>query len=130
MKFSTKTTYGLRALYYLRKSGKTASLSEVASAEKISLPYLERIFACLKKAGLVRSVKGAKGGYHLALPLSEITLFDVVNVLEGPLSLFYCLNENSKTKCSLSCRCQVNRHLSEAQARIAQALKQIKLNEL
>ena len=70
MKFSTRTTYGLRAMTYLAREYKKkepVSLARVAKDEHLSLAYLERLFALLKREGLVKAEKGASGGYILTI---------------------------------------------------------------
>ncbi|MCH3972345.1 MAG: Rrf2 family transcriptional regulator [Oscillospiraceae bacterium] len=88
MKISTKGRYGLRAMLRLvQNGGKLVSLSAIAQQENLSLNYLESIFSQMKHAQLVRSETGAQGGYRLARPAKEITAYDVLNVLEGDLSV-------------------------------------------
>lgn len=92
MKFSTKAEYGLRAVLHLVKSEAPVSLKQIAKIEKLSLPYLERIFSRLKKAGLVVSRKGMRGGYCLRQPASVITAAEVIIALEGELYHLKCPN--------------------------------------
>ena len=68
-------------------------LKEIAKKENISLKYLEQVINPLRGAGLVKAVRGSKGGYSLAKPPSEICLHDVVETLEGPLNLLECLRD-------------------------------------
>jgi len=68
-------------------------LKEIAKRESISLKYLEQVIVPLRTAGLVKSVRGSKGGYSLAKPPSEICLNDLVEILEGPINLIECLND-------------------------------------
>ena len=68
-------------------------LKEIANKENISLKYLEQVVIPLRTAGLIKSVRGSKGGYALAKPASEICLNEIVEVLEGPLSLIECLHD-------------------------------------
>ena len=68
-------------------------LTEIAKKENISLKYLEQVINPLRAAGLVKSIRGSKGGYSLAKPPSEICLYDVVETLEGPLNLLECLRD-------------------------------------
>ena len=95
MKFSTRTTYGLRAMIRLAAycGKKPLSLPNIAKAENISLGYLEGMFSDLKKANLVKADKGVKGGYSLVKPASQIKVFEIVKTLEGKMSLFHCLDE-------------------------------------
>ena len=104
MKFSTRTTYGLRAMIKLAQSWKKDSLSlpNIARAERISLAYLERLFAKLKKDNLVIAEKGVLGGYKLACPPNKITVFDIIKTLEGDMTAFHCLREDGKVYCSMS----------------------------
>ena len=89
MKISTKGRDGLRALVDLAANGDntTVSLVSVAQRQKISLNYLEQVFATLRKAGIVKSVKGAQGGYMLSKRPEEICLGDILTALEGRFSI-------------------------------------------
>jgi Rrf2 family cysteine metabolism transcriptional repressor len=85
MKMSMKCRYGLRALVDLAlfsDQGHVA-LHEIAKRQDISLKYLEQDFSILRRAGIVKSVKGAQGGYHLSRPPSDISLSEIIAVLEG-----------------------------------------------
>ena len=68
-------------------------LKEVAKKENISLKYLEQVIIPLRSAGVVKSVRGSKGGYSLAKPPSRINLNDLVEILEGPVNLIDCLRD-------------------------------------
>jgi Rrf2 family protein len=91
MLFSTKAEYGVRLMVELGRHTDDAdaqpiSLTAVAEAESLPLSYLEHLVAKLREAGLVRSVRGAHGGYLLAKPAAEIAMLDVVEALEGPIA--------------------------------------------
>jgi Rrf2 family cysteine metabolism transcriptional repressor len=94
MKISTKARYGARAMLELASHyGKgPVDLKEIAKKEDISLKYLEQVIIPLRTAGLVKAIRGSKGGYSLAKPPSEIWLNDLVEILEGPLDLIECLH--------------------------------------
>lgn len=68
-------------------------LKEIARKENISLKYLEQIIIPLRTAGLVKSMRGSKGGYSLGKPPSEIRLNDLIEILEGPINLVECLKD-------------------------------------
>lgn len=92
---STKSRYGLRALLYmaLKNKGDKISIKEIGEKENISVRYLEQIFNSLKQGGIIKSIKGAGGGYLFAKNLNEITLKDIFQILEKDL---YCnLEENN-----------------------------------
>ena len=78
-------------------------LKEVAKKEDISLKYLEQVIIPLRSAGLVKSVRGSKGGYSLAKAPSEICLIDLVEILEGPVYLVECLRDRKACQRSSSC---------------------------
>jgi Rrf2 family protein len=85
MKFSRKSRYGLRALIDLSVNSKTehVSLNSIAKRNSISPQYLEQIFAGLRRAGIVKSIKGFQGGYLLNRKPSEITVAQVMEALDG-----------------------------------------------
>jgi len=85
MMFSTRAEYGVRVMIALgrRLEQGPVSLAEVASGEGLPLSYLEHLVARLREAGLVRSTRGAHGGYELARPAKQITMAEVVGALEG-----------------------------------------------
>lgn len=78
-------------------------LKEIAKRESISLKYLEQVINPLRADGLVKAIRGAKGGYSLAKPPSEISLYDVVETLEGPLNLLECLHDTKACQKVSSC---------------------------
>lgn len=92
MKLSTRARYGLRALIDLGLYSKDepVSLQSIAGRENISVSYLEQLMALLKKAGLVKSVRGACGGYQLGKSAEEISVGDILRVLEGGLNAAAC----------------------------------------
>ena len=89
MKLSTKGRYGLRAMLDLAiySAGDHVSLYNIAERQGISENYLEQVFSTLRKAGLVKSVKGAQGGYVLAREPSKTTAGQILRTLEGDLSV-------------------------------------------
>jgi len=96
MKISTKGRYGVRAMMDLATYGKDSSpvfLSDIAKRQGISDKYLEHIFASLNKAGLVKALRGRKGGYMLNKMPSEITLNEILAILEGPCTLVDCVSD-------------------------------------
>jgi len=87
MKLSTRGRYGVRLLIDLAEHAAEpqVTLASVAERQAISMRYLEQIAVLLKRAGYIRSIKGASGGYALALNPSKILIGDVLRVLEGDL---------------------------------------------
>lgn len=101
MKLSTRAEYGLRAMFELaRKHGQgPISLRIIAEEQDISENYLEQLIAALRKAGLVESIRGPQGGYMLAAPPENITVGDVVRVVEGPIAPMDCVSEGTQVDC-------------------------------
>jgi len=132
MKFSTKSTYGIRAMVNLAKNSKGVSLSlaKIAEEEKISLGYLERLFSKLKKAGLVKSERGVNGGYSLTRRAEDISILDIVKTLEGDISYFRCIDEDGVVSCDSLDVCGAVKVLSRLQKAVNDTLVNFKLSEL
>ena len=101
MKLSARVEYGVRAMAVLAVCypGGPLPLSEVARQENISLQFLEQIFPDLRKANLVKSRRGSKGGYMLASSPEKITVGDIVRAVKGPIAPVNCLAEDGKDLC-------------------------------
>ncbi|MDQ4040289.1 MAG: Rrf2 family transcriptional regulator [Actinomycetota bacterium] len=97
MMFSTKAEYGIRVMVELaRRNGDApVSLSEIAEHDGLPLAYLEHLVARLRKAGLVESRRGSRGGYLLARPAGDITMAEVVEALEGAIAPIECITEDA-----------------------------------
>lgn len=107
MKISAKGEYGVRAMAILAldyRDGPVA-LRDIATREGISYQFLEQIFLPLRRAGLIESVRGAKGGYVLAKPPEEIKVGDIVRTLDGPIAPVDCVAEGTARPCSRSGAC-------------------------
>lgn len=96
MRISTKTRYGTRAMLDIGEhQGKgPVSLRELAERQGVSMKYMEQIVPSLKASGLIRSARGAQGGYLLAKDPHEISLHDIVHSLVGSWSLVDCLDDD------------------------------------
>ncbi len=98
MRLSTKVRYGVRAVFDLAYhcGADSGQVKEIAVRQNISPRYLEQIFHRLKKAGIVKSERGPKGGYLLVKKSSEITIADIYKATEGPFNLVPCKKKNKK----------------------------------
>ncbi|WP_027007215.1 RrF2 family transcriptional regulator [Conexibacter woesei] len=87
LSITTKSPYALKALTELgRQGGDTpVPIGELARQRGIPVQFLEQLFAVLRRAGLLKSQRGVKGGYSFAKPASEITVLEIVELLDGPL---------------------------------------------
>jgi Rrf2 family transcriptional regulator, cysteine metabolism repressor len=84
---TTKSPYALGALVELYRHGDNGPvpIAELARRRQIPVQFLEQLFAILRRAGVVRSQRGVKGGYSLARPAAEVTVLELVELLDGPL---------------------------------------------
>lgn len=107
MKLSTKGRYGLRAFIDLAscKEDGPVSISSISARQDISERYLEQLMAKLKKAGLVRSVRGAGGGYMAAKDPGEVSVGDVLRALEGSLEPVVCAAYQEEGVCAVKDSC-------------------------
>jgi len=87
MRITAVEEYGLRCLLALasKGAGEQLSITEIAEAEGLSVPYASKLLSLLRKAGLVSAVRGRSGGFMITRPLEEITLYEVLTSLGGPL---------------------------------------------
>ncbi len=129
MLISLKTEYAIKALIYLAQNqGHISRLPAIAKAQGIPAKFLERILNDLRKAKLVSSERGKNGGYFLGESEDKITLLDVVEVLEGKLSI------SSQNRRPLSGRKTADRIIArvyqQIQGRLEHDLRQITLGQL
>jgi len=105
MKISTRTRYGIRAAIELAQHYKQGPLQLriIAERQDISVKYLEQLISVLRSGGLVRSLRGARGGYVLAKAPDQIKLSDVFHCLEGPVATTECVEDSDYCKRSLDC---------------------------
>ena len=107
MKISTKGRYGLRAMIDLAQYSEIepVSINSIASRQSISEGYLEQLMALLKKGGLIKSIRGAGGGYVLAKKMEEISVGDVLRALEGSLEPVECSAYHTEEVCEAAGGC-------------------------
>lgn len=104
MKLSKKGEYALRALIELGLAAEVkrdlVQVSELAEKEHMPVKFLEQIMQTLKGAGFVKSQRGKFGGYSLAKPAREITIGEIVRLIDGPLAPIGCVSQTAYEKCS------------------------------
>lgn len=118
MKISTKGRYGLRILMdlALHQSEKPRLIRDIAKSQQISEKYISRLVIALRKGGMIRSVRGVNGGFHLAMKPEDITLLAVIEVMEGPLSIVDCVSLPKSCTHSRNCApreiwCKLNKDI-------------------
>lgn len=101
MRLSKRGEYGLRAMIALAAAPPEArvQIKDIAESEQIPIKFLEQILLTLKNAGLLHSKMGLGGGYYLAHPADEITLGQIVRILDGPLAPVNCVSQMAYEPC-------------------------------
>jgi Rrf2 family transcriptional regulator, iron-sulfur cluster assembly transcription factor len=122
--------YGVLGMLNLarRPTGQCVMIDDISREERISKSFLAKIFQDLAKAGLVISLRGARGGYKLARPLEQITILEIIEAIEGPIALQRCLEE--VPNCDNTGGCALCRLLEQAQDKVKDVFSQTTLAEL
>ena len=132
LKISTKGRYGLRALIDLAQYSEIepVSISSIATRQGISERYLEQLMTLLKKAELIKSIRGAAGGYVLAKPVEEISVGDVLRALEGSLEPVECAAYGGSDSCEAAGGCVTKYVWQKINESINKTVDEISLKQL
>lgn len=132
MRLSTKGRYGLRAMIDLGLFSleKKVSIKSIAERTTMSENYLEQLIALLKKAELVKSSRGAHGGYSLSREASDISLGQILRALEGDLNPVDCVTNNDEKVCSAAESCVTKNVWKKISDSINEVVDNISLQEL
>ena len=129
MKLSTRGKYGLYAMFYLAtQTGNGPQPLKAIAETGIPDQYLEQLLGSLRRAGLVSTVRGVQGGYQLAKEPGDITIGDIIDATEGPVSLSDCIHEN--ITCHKSCSCPTRMVWSRLTDQINGLLQGITLKDM
>ena len=124
----------MRALFDIayHSAGLSTQVKDISARQGISPRYIEQIFQKLKRAGLVKSVRGPSGGYYLARSPEEIKVGDVIRATEGNLDLVFCLNHNKSANksCDRAAHCVARDVWLEASGRLMEYLDSVTLQDL
>ena len=118
MQIPRRVDYGLRAIIYLSTQDpeKCCSIAEIAREQNVPKKFLEKIIQDLMRRGLIRSKRGSCGGYTLARMPDQISFYDVIEALEGPIAVNVCMNE--ELSCDQLPRCAMVGVWSEIQQKV------------
>ena len=132
MNISTKGRYGLRAMLDLAANyqGKPVTLNNIAKRQGISEGYLEQLMMHLKRSRLVKSVRGAQGGYVLAKKPEDITVGEIFRALEGPIAPVACVSEDFPDECGRFEGCATRVVWEDVRNRVAEVLDSYTLAKL
>jgi Rrf2 family protein len=132
LRLTKKADYGLMALKYLAeqpgKSVGAQSAKDIAQAYHIPPPLLAKILQTLARAGLLVSHAGTNGGYALARPASEISAFEVIRAIDGPLFITSCITIHGS--CDLAGHCTIKEPLRKVNDSIKELLSNIHISDL
>jgi Rrf2 family protein len=133
MKLSTRGRYGVRAVFDLayHGNGKPEQIRRIADRQEIPVRYLEQILQRLRRAGIIRTQRGARGGYFLGRHPSQITVADVVRVTDGPWNLVSCREKGrGKAMCHRAPHCVTKPVWDEAARRLGEYLDSVTIESL
>jgi Rrf2 family protein len=130
MQITRTEEYGLRGLIFLAKQPpeKVTLISEISREQNIPEAFLAKIFQRLSKAGLLRSIRGANGGFSLGKPANKITMREIIEALEGPIALNRCLLREGE--CGEERVCPLYPVWEELQQRILEILDRTSMEDL
>jgi Rrf2 family protein len=105
LRFTSAADYAVRAMIHLAclPEGGQALRDEIASAEKIPSSFMAKILRCLVRGRLLNSARGVNGGFSLARPPEEITLLEIIEAVEGPISLTGCSSDPCECEQASEC---------------------------
>ena len=134
MRLSTKVRYGVRALFDIayHSAGLPIQIKEISKRQDISQRYLEQIFQKLRKAGLLTSKRGPRGGYTLAKATKDISVGDVIQAVEGATEIVPCIKKKKKTnkKCDNFDKCATRFFWDEASQKIFEYFSGISIQDI
>ena len=132
MRITTKGRYALRAMLHIlrQEDDKPVSIKSIADGENLSPVFLEQIFTKLKKAGLIRSIRGAMGGFQLEMPPDRITVLDILSAVGEDVVLTPCCSEQDEAPCAFLGRCVSQAFWNEANSYIRDYFEGITLQGL
>ena len=132
MKLTTKGRYAVMAMadLALNKDNGPTSLSDISLRQNISLPYLEQIFIKLKNSNLVKSTRGAKGGYVLEKPANDIKISNIISAVDEEVKMLNCKKESKKGCNNKSTKCITHNLWDQLDQHINNFFEKVKLQDL
>ena len=130
MQITRQADYALRAMLYLAKMDPTqrSATSQIAENQQIPPSFLAKIISQLSIAGLIHTSRGARGGVSLARPIEDVSLLDVVEAIDGPISLNECTH--NQDSCPFGEECPIHPVWCEAQKELVDKLKNTRFSDL
>ena len=129
IRLTKQTDYGIVLMSRIANYGALEPARGLALSTHLPLPMVSKILKVLTRAGLLKSHRGAKGGYSLARASRDISVADLVTALEGPIAITECI-EDTPEECSLEAHCGVRRNWQRINSAVRQALQAISLEDM
>ena len=132
MKLTTRGRYAVMAMADLAlfKDKGPTSLTDISLRQNISLPYLEQIFIKLKNKNLVKSIRGAKGGYVLVLSPDEVKILDIISAVDEEVKMLNCKKDSKKGCNNKSTKCITHNLWDQLDQHINNFFERVKLQDL
>ncbi|TAL17970.1 Rrf2 family transcriptional regulator [bacterium] len=134
MRITARSDYAIRAVFDLayHTGGGSATAEEVAGRQKISQRFLEQIFLKLRNSGVITSKRGPAGGYRLLKSPKEISLYDIIACVEGPIELVLCVSgeDEPESGCGMQGECVARFFWKEIGEKISSILKETSIEDL
>lgn len=130
MQFNITTDYAIRTVLYLGQCKKRASTTEIAKEMGIPRGYLEKVLSKLKKAEYISANLGTKGGYSLNKSLKEITLGDVIRIMENTTKINKCLEQDNFCNRNAADFCAVRKYYVRVQKELEEKFFNVSLEEI
>lgn len=127
MQFNQATDYAFRVIMHLAgmSEGEIVNSQTIAEEQNIPVGFLQKIMRSLTQGEVVKSYRGIDGGFALAKPAKDISLLDIINIMEGPVDLQRCLKDNNSCNKGCAPQCPVHAALAVIQSGFTQALSSV-----
>lgn len=130
MHITLESDYAIRIVVFLAREGRRADAKLISENTEVSLRFALKILRKLVSGGIIRSYKGTQGGYELAKAPADISLADVIGLIEGPYYLSRCLKPNGTCPRSGDADCKVSRIFAEISKDVHQKLTKATFDQL
>jgi len=132
IRLSRLTDYSVALLSYMGKEGKSDlwAASDLADRSGLPMPTVAKILKLLAKSGLLAAHRGAAGGYRLARPMSEISVADIIEAMDGPIAITDCSEGSAHSGCNIERICPMSQGWNKVNRAVLKALKEMSLADM
>lgn len=130
MQLQTTTDYGIRVMCCLYDQGTLITAADLSEQLCISYPYLIKVLGNLRESGLIEVVRGRLGGYRIAENARNISLYDIIKIMQGEICLNSCLSEGGICTRNATATCPVHEILESAQKQLISSLSGVNLADI